>query len=269
MDYDRNEMIPPENRRSSLANMSPYRVALVTGGSGGIGREIVCSLAGAGLFVWVGYNNNKGSAERVAENAANCSGSDVKPIRIDASSVVGAEYAVSSAEEISGPIDILINSAGINVRQRFLEVTEEALREVFEINVFGLYFMCQAFAKRMVANGRNGRIINVSSIASKYALGDRSVYESSKASVDRITQSLAYELAPFAITVNAVAPGLVETAMTVREDSSDIAHRVRNIPMGRVGNAEEIASVVRYFAIEAPNYVTGTILPIDGGRLTV
>lgn len=243
-------------------------VALVTGGSGGLGKEIVTALASAGLHVCVGYHSNKEVAEHIAEDVTRNSDVEAVALKIDASNSGAAAKTVAEAERCLGPLSVLVNAAGINVRQQFLEVSEAALHQVFDTNVICLYLMCQAVVRRIVEDSRPGRVVNVSSIASGYALGDRSVYEASKAAVDRITMSLAYELAPLGVTVNAVAPGLVETAMTLGGGSSHLVSRTRAIPMGRMGRAEEVAQAVRFFAVEAPSYITGTVLPVDGGRLT-
>jgi 3-oxoacyl-[acyl-carrier protein] reductase len=241
-------------------------VAVVTGGSKGIGRAIALLLAKSGVKVCASYSSDKVAAEELAELLWQIA-SDSVVMRSDVADSTDREFLVKQVLSRWNRIDILVNAAGVNRRATFFNVSPDDWDKIYRTNVFGLYFMCQAVARTMLSE-REGRIVNISSIASSYALGDRSVYESSKAAVDRITRSLAYELAPAGIKVNAVAPGLVETAMTRRGDVEDITSRTQHIPVGRTGLAEEVADVVRYFALEAPNYVTGTVLPVDGGRLT-
>jgi 3-oxoacyl-[acyl-carrier protein] reductase len=243
------------------------RAALVTGGSGGLGREIAASLAREGFDVCLGYRTNGELAARVAADIEARFGVQAFAVQADVRDAAAAEALARAPHDRWGRLDVLVNAAGVTVRQRVLDVTEEALREIFEVNVIGLFLVCQAAARRMVEQ-RSGRIVNISSIASHYALGDRSVYEASKAAVDRLTRSFAYELGPFGVTVNAVAPGLIETVMTLRAGRADFERRVKDIPLGRIGRADEVADVVTYLAVHAPGYITGAVLPYDGGRIT-
>jgi NAD(P)-dependent dehydrogenase (short-subunit alcohol dehydrogenase family) len=192
---------------------------------------------------------------------------DAEPIRLDVRDRRSIDSSVAAVEAACGALDVLVNAAGVNYRQPLLGVSEEALRTIFEVNVIGLFMTCQAAARGMVRQGF-GRIVNISSIASGYALGDRSAYEASKAAVDRITRSLARELAPAGVLVNAVAPGLFETRMTLQAGRRDLEERTQAIPAGRLGDAEEVAAVVTYLATAAPSYLTGAVVPVDGGRST-
>lgn len=243
-------------------------IVLVTGGSGGLGSGITRALASQGCDVILGYHSNPQAAREISEQVSQPGVGRVACMEMNVHSSSDASRVIAMAEEVYGPLSILVNSAGINVREKLSAVRDESLRSIFEVNVFMLYFMCQAFAQSVISGHRCGRIVNISSIGARYALGDRSVYEASKAAVDRITMSLANELAPFGISVNAVAPGLVETAMTKRMGTSDIRERVMRIPMQRAGKIDEIANLVQYLSLLAPSYLTGTVIPIDGARLT-
>jgi NAD(P)-dependent dehydrogenase (short-subunit alcohol dehydrogenase family) len=239
-------------------------VAVVTGGTRGIGLACSLRLASRGLRVVAFYKGDASTARTAATLIE-----DVQPgcsvWQVDVLDPTAIRAAVEKIVSDLGPPALLVNSAGVQRRARFLDVTEDDFDTVFGTNVRGLYFSCQAAARAMAATG-GGRIINISSIAANYTLGDRSVYEASKSAVERLTRSLAVELAPVGISVNAVSPGLIETALTLRAGTADIAARIHRIPMARVGTVEEVAAVVTYLAIDAPDYVTGTVVQVDGGR---
>jgi NAD(P)-dependent dehydrogenase (short-subunit alcohol dehydrogenase family) len=239
-------------------------VAVVTGGTRGIGLACSLWLAARGLRVFAFYRGDTSAARTAAtlleEVQPGCS---VR--QVDVLDPAAVRTAIEKIVSDSGPLALLVNSAGAQRRAKFLDVTEDEFDTVFGTNVRGLYFCCQAGARAMAATG-GGRIINISSIAANYTLGDRSVYEASKAAVERLTKSLAVELAPAGISVNAVSPGLIETALTLQAGAADIAARIHRIPMARVGTVDEVAAVVTYLAIDAPNYVTGTVVQVDGGR---
>lgn len=241
-------------------------MAIVTGGAGGIGRAIALTLAAASVRVCASYRSDEQAGKRLSEDLQTV-GSDALVIRADVRSATDRRRLVDVALARWGRLDVLVNAAGINRRASFFDVSPDDFELVFATNVAGLYFLTQA-AAAVMARGPGGRVINISSIAAGYALGDRSVYEASKAAVDRLTRSLAAELAPVGVRVNAVAPGLVETAMTRQAGDADLTARARHIPVGRTGSAEEIAAVVRFLALDAPDYLTGAVVPVDGGRLT-
>lgn len=241
-------------------------VAIVTGGTKGIGGAIAIGLAEAGMRVCALFASDTAAASKAGAELNRLSPSS-ETRQVDITDTKATRAAIDAIAKEWGRVDVLVNSAGVNRRNTFMNASEKDWDDVFDTNVRGLYFACQAAARWMIEQ-RSGRIVNISSIASAYAIGDRSVYEACKAAVDRITKSIAMELAPHGISVNAVSPGLVETELTLRAGAADIAQRAKAIPAGRIATPKEVADVVRFLAIDGPSYVTGVVVPIDGGRLT-
>jgi len=250
-------MKPPTMIDAGLAG----QVALVTGGSRGIGRAIVETLAAAGMTVAFTYRENCAAA---AEVLAACPPSRTFAEALD---VRNAEACAEFAEKVhqrAERIDLLVNNAGV-IRDNTLALLEdEDVRVVLETNVTGAFNMTRAVAPYMIS-ARRGKIINVSSVSGEKGGRGQSNYAASKGALNGFTRSLAVELAPRGITVNAVAPGVIETELSrpVREQSGDQA--LSRILLRRFGRPQEVAYAVWFLASQYADYITGEVLHVDGG----
>jgi 2-deoxy-D-gluconate 3-dehydrogenase len=239
------------------------RVALVTGARRGLGRAIAVALAEAGAdVVGIGPNPMPETAEAVA-----ATGRQFAEVRLDLGDGAEIEAAVAEASDRFGRLDILVNNAGIIRRADLLDWSEADWDAVMDVNVRSLFFLSQAAARHMIAGRMPGRIINVASLLSFQGGIRVPAYTASKHAVAGLTKALANELAPHAITVNAIAPGYMITDNTepLRNDAERSAQLLARIPLGRFGAPEEIATAVLFLAAPASAYVTGTLISVDGG----
>lgn len=241
------------------------RVALVTGASSGLGYASALALAEAGADLVVASR----SLERLADicRAVEARGRHAFPLAVDVRDLAQVRRMADAAFERFGRIDILVNSAGLNIPQPALEVTEEAWDTIMDTNAKGLFFCCQAVGRYMVAQ-RYGRIVNIGSTMGLVGMADRAAYCASKGAVSQLTKVLAIEWAPYNVTVNAVAPTFVETPLTRPYFERIPGFReevLRRIPLGRLGSPEEVAAAVVFLASDAASMITGVTLPVDGG----
>jgi 2-deoxy-D-gluconate 3-dehydrogenase len=239
------------------------RVALVTGARRGLGRAIAVALAEAGAdVVGLGPNPMPETAEAVA-----ATGRSFAEVRLDLADGVEIEAAVAEATDRFGRLDILVNNAGIIRRADLLDFGEADWDAVMDVNVRSLFFLSQAAARHMIAGRMPGRIINVASLLSFQGGIRVPAYTASKHAVAGLTKALANELAPHAITVNAIAPGYMATDNTepLRNDPERSAQLLARIPLGRFGEPDEIATAVLFLAAPASAYVTGAVISVDGG----
>jgi len=243
------------------------KVAIVTGGSRGIGRAISLALAEEGAKVVVNYCSNKKAANEVIEKIK-AKGQQAVSIKADVSKKKEIDEMVSSAVKKFGRIDILVNNAGVGPFVDFFDVTEEIWDEVHAINTKGIFFTSQAVARVMVDKKIKGRIINITSISGEKATNPLQVpYCTSKGGANMLTKIMALALSPYKITVNAILPGTIETDIN-REVLSDDKVRdgiIELTPLKCLGEAEDIAEAVIYFASNESKWTTGSLLPIDGG----
>ncbi|HEY0827158.1 MAG TPA: 3-oxoacyl-[acyl-carrier-protein] reductase [Bacilli bacterium] len=239
------------------------QVVLVTGASRGIGRAIAVSLAEAGADVVVNYS---GSEEAAAETVKSIEALGRRSIKIkaDVSDAVQVENMVKETLEIFGKIDILVNNAGITRDNLMMRMKEEEFDAVININLKGV-FNCMKSVTRPMMKQRSGKIINISSVVGVLGNAGQANYVAAKAGVIGLTKSAALELSSRGITVNAVAPGFIETDMTdkLNEEAREQL-RVR-IPLARLGKPEDVAGVVRFLASGAAAYMTGQTIHVDGG----
>ncbi|MBK8172585.1 MAG: 3-oxoacyl-ACP reductase FabG [Sandaracinaceae bacterium] len=239
------------------------KVAIVTGGSRGIGRAISETLARAGAYVVVNYAGNEAAAVACVEAITKAGGkAEVK--QFDVGNAEAVDAALSDAHKRLGRIDILVNNAGIALDQLLLRVKPEEIEKTFATNVTGAIW-CAKSAIRVMMRARTGRIINLSSVVGESGNPGQVVYSASKAALIGLTKTLAREYASRGITVNAVAPGFIESDMTsaLSEDMRKVI--VGQTPAGRIGRAEEVAAAVLYLASDEASYVTGQVLRVNGG----
>jgi len=238
-------------------------VALITGGCGGIGRATAIRLASEGAVVAVLDQDEAGVNSVAAELAAG--GRPAVAIACDVRDRSGVREAVAGVAGRFGRLTVLVNNAGIIRLAPFLETTDELWSDVLGVNLTGMFVVAQEAARQMVAQ-RHGRIVNMASASAGLAHSGQTAYAASKAGIEAMTRAMAFELAPFGIAVNAVAPGTIVTGFSGASLSQQAAtERTRRIPAARFGDPGEVASVIAFLASADAAYVTGTVLPIDGG----
>ena len=241
------------------------RFAVVTGGSSGIGKATVMALAEKGFSVGIGYNANSEGARRAAREAES-RGVRAHAFRMDLSDPAAAAGAVDRAISELGGVDVFVNSAGVNRRASFLEETPEDWQRILTINTTGPFLCAQAAARRMVAQGRGGRIVNVTSVHELTPIRGGSSYCASKGGLGLLTKVMALELACYGITVNAVSPGETATPMNGVPEGVDAAEISRPaIPVGRPGRSREVAALIAHLAEPDAAYITGVSIAVDGG----
>lgn len=239
------------------------KIALVTGGSRGIGRSICIALAQAGANVVFSYAGNVDAAtETLTEIQAH--GTQALAVQSDVSKAEDVATLVSETIAVFGHIDILVNNAGITRDGLLMTMKEEAFDAVIDTNLKGAYLTMKAVCRPMMKR-RTGRIINISSVVGVHGNAGQVNYAASKAGLIGMTKSLAKEVATRNITVNAIAPGFIETDMTDALPDAAKDALLSTIPMGRLGQSEDIAAAVVFFASDAAAYLTGQVLGVDGG----
>ncbi|HXZ85882.1 MAG TPA: 3-oxoacyl-ACP reductase FabG [Myxococcota bacterium] len=239
------------------------RVALVTGGSRGIGRAIALALARAGAQVLFTYLANPEAASETEKAIAEAGGRS-RAQRCDVADFEAVEALVAGILQEHGRLDIAVNNAGIARDQLILRMKPEDFDAVIATNLRGAWSVCRAAAKPMLKQ-RWGRIINLSSVVAQMGNAGQSNYAASKGGVEALTRSLAREVGSRGITVNAVAPGFIDTDMTRALPEAAKEALLERIPLGRLGTAEDVAGVVLFLASDAAGYVTGQVIHVNGG----
>jgi 3-oxoacyl-[acyl-carrier protein] reductase len=239
------------------------QVAVVTGGSRGIGRAIVQALAAEGAKVAFIYRGSQQAAESLVAEVQQAGGT-VQALQCDVTNLDEAQKCVEKVEKEWGPVRVLVNNAGIIKDDLFVRMEPAAWDAVLRTNLGGTYNFCRAVAFNMM-RARQGRIINVSSVAAEHTNPGQTNYAASKGAINAFTRALAVELASRGVTVNAIAPGFVETEMTeaVRNKAGDLIKKM--IPMKRLGKPEDIARVAVFLAGPDSGYITGQVITVDGG----
>ena len=244
------------------------KVAIVTGGGSGIGQVIAERLASDGASVVVDYIGNPEGAEGTAQVIEKQHGKG-EIFQADVTNVEQSRQLVEEAWKRYGSADILVNNAGIELRADFWDTTEEQYDKVMSVNLRGPYFLTQEFVRRLRAANKPGRIINISSVHEDMAFPGFSTYCCSKGGMRMLMHDLAVELGPLGITCNNVAPGAIITPInkSLLEDKPKLKALLKNIPLNRLGETKDVASVVSFLASDEASYVNGSKFVVDGVRM--
>ena len=239
------------------------KVAIVTGGSRGIGRAVAEALAAQGARVVVTYVKGEGEARRVVEGIAS-RGGNAEILGFDVAEMKPTEEAIAEVAKRLGRLDILVANAGIAIDGLLLRVKEEDIDRVFDVNVKGALASARAATKVMM-RARTGRIVFLSSVVGEMGNAGQAVYSASKAALLGLTKTLAREYASRGITVNAVAPGFIDTDMTTGLTAELKETMLRTVPLGRTGRADEVAAAIAFLCSDEAGYITGQTLRVNGG----
>lgn len=241
------------------------QVALVTGASRGIGRSVAIELAKAGAKVVVNYAGNAAAAQETID-AIKALGGEAIAVQADVSQAQAVEQLVKQTLDTYGRVDILVNNAGITRDNLLLRMKEDDWDAVMNTNLKGI-FHCTKQVSRVMIKQKSGKIINMTSVVGVMGNAGQSNYAAAKAGVIGFTKSMAKELAPRGISVNAVAPGFITTDMTSVLSEQVKSEMANGIPLGRMGNPEDVAAAVVFLASKSADYITGQTLHVDGGMV--
>ena len=241
------------------------KVAIVTGGTRGIGRAIALKLADNGANIVINYRNSDKEAEELKAILEE-KGVKVLTVKCDISNFEDSKNLMYKCKEVFGKIDILVNNAGITKDTLIMRMKEEDFDNVIDVNLKGT-FNCAKHASAIMLKQRFGKIINMTSVVGIAGNAGQVNYAASKSGVIGLTKSLAKELGSRGITVNAVAPGFINTDMTASLSEKVKEEASKNIPLKRLGDPEDVANLVGFLASDAANYITGQVINVDGGMV--
>lgn len=241
------------------------KTALITGASRGIGAKTAEILAQNGYRVIINYNKSEKEALALCENL-NSMGGSAFAVRADLSKSSEIKEMFEKIKEISDGVDLLVNNAGIADVSLFTDVSEEKYDEIFNVNMKSV-FLCSKYCAPFMINKKCGKIINISSMWGITGASCEAVYSASKAAVIGFTKALAKELAPSGITVNCIAPGVIETDMNKNLSDEDLDALKEEIPLARFGKSEDVANTVLFLASPSADYITGQVISTDGGMV--
>jgi len=246
-----------------MKSTNQKKCAVVTGGASGIGLAITEKFILNNITtVIVGRDDKK------LKSAESRFGKSCKTVQFDLNNLDGIPKLVEEIIGISGSIDILVNNAGINQKKEFVEVTDEDFQMIILTNLLSVFSMSREVSKKMILQG-NGSIINISSMASQYGLPKVIAYTASKSAIEGMTRAMAVELSPKGIRVNCIAPGFIATAMSAKALNNDEERRQKvmsRTPMGMLGEPSDVGDAALFLALDSAKYITGVILPVDGGN---
>lgn len=241
------------------------KVAVVTGASRGIGRSIAVNLARCGALVAINYIKNKKEAWKTL-NMVKQEGSNGIIVQGDVSLYNSAKKIMKSTLSNMGKIDILVNNAGISKVGLFIDMRENEWEEIIDINLKGVLNCTHCVLEHMISR-KSGSIINISSMWGKVGASCESIYSASKGAVNLFTKSIAKEMGPSNIRINAVAPGVIDTEMNSWLQEEERKNLIEEIPIGRFGKSDDIGKIVCFLAGESSQYITGQIITVDGGMI--
>ena len=244
------------------------KTALVTGGDQGIGKAIVLRFAQEGAAVAIDYRNDPTNAQKTLLEVEAAGGKGMI-VQGDVSVVADTRRLIAETVEHFGHLDILVNNAGIEKRAPFWDVTEEDYHAVIAVNQTGPFFVTQSFVRYLLSAKRKGKIVNMSSVHEDLPFPHFTAYCMSKGAMRMMTRNLAVELGPLGINVNNIAPGAIETPINAKllNDPAALQALLGNIPMGRLGNTDDVASLAVFLASPESDYVTASTFVVDGGLL--
>jgi len=240
----------------------------ITGGDQGIGRAIAERLANDGADVAICYRSNQSGAQEVVAEIAKL-GRRGAALQCDVGKIADGQRFIAEAVAQLGKLDVLINNAGLERRADFCDVTEADFDAVLDVNLKGLFFLTQAFVRHRMQAKTGGKVINISSVHEELPFPHFASYCASKGGVKMLTRNLSIELAPLGITINSIAPGAIETPINknLLNDPAKLNALLQNIPLKRLGQPADVASLASFLASDESSYVTGTTLFVDGGLL--
>ncbi|HEY4979784.1 MAG TPA: glucose 1-dehydrogenase [Candidatus Acidoferrum sp.] len=240
----------------------------ITGGDQGIGRAIAERLAQDGADIAICYRSNESGANEVLAEIQRL-GRRAVSIQCDVGKITDGQRFISEAVQQLGKLDILINNAGLERRADFWDVTESDYDAVLNVNLKGLFFLTQAFVRHRMQTKPGGKVINISSVHEELPFPHFSSYCASKGGVKMLTRNLSIELAPLGITINSVAPGAIETPINknLLNNPAKLQALLQNIPLNRLGQPSDVASIASFLVSDECSYVTGTTFFVDGGLL--
>jgi 3-oxoacyl-[acyl-carrier protein] reductase len=239
------------------------KVAIVTGASRGIGRACAITLGSNGYTVVINYSSSEAKAQEVLD-IIKANGGDGMIYKADVSKLDEVKAMVKEVYNTYKQIDVLVNNAGIARDEFLLTMSSENLDKCFDLNVKGYFYMAQQVGLKMFRK-KSGVIINMSSVSGTYSIPGQTVYSATKGAVNQFTRTLAKEMGSRGIRVNAVAPGFIETDMIDTLSDEKKAEYLKNIPLRRFGNGDDIANLVVALASDSMSYITGQIITLDGG----
>lgn len=246
------------------------KVAIVTGGGSGIGQGIAKRLGCEGAKVIIDYVGSEGGADQTRQEIESCGGDgEGEIVRADVTNMSDVRCLVDTAWKRFGSADILVNNAGMEKRSDFWDTPEEEYDQVMAVNLRGPFFLTQAFVRRLRDANKPGRIINISSVHEDMAFPGFTTYCCSKGGMRMMMRNLTVELGPLGITINNVAPGAIATPINkaLLEDKPKLEALLRNIPLGRLGTPDDVATMVAFLASDEAEYVSGATFLVDGGLM--
>jgi NAD(P)-dependent dehydrogenase (short-subunit alcohol dehydrogenase family) len=244
-------------------NLIEQKIAVVTGGASGLGYAIAKKFVTQNIFtIIIGRNAQK------LEDAKQALGMSCDTIVFDLNNLSAIAELVEIIQKRYGRIDILVNNAGVNMKKDITEVTDAEFQQIIQTNLTGVFSLSREVSKIMLAQ-KEGAIINISSMAAHYGIPKVTAYSASKAAIEGMTRSMAVDLSPSGIRVNCVAPGFITTNMSSAALNSDPERKKRVLartPMGKMGQPEDVANAVYFLVSDEASFITGAILPVDGGN---
>ena len=239
------------------------KTVIITGASKGIGAAMAILFARKGYNVVIGYNESYQLAKMLSSSLSS-QGYNVVPIKANVANKLETDILIKEAVYKFGSVDVLINNAGVAFNALITDTEEFDSDKIFDVDLKGVFNCCKSVTPVMV-NQKSGKIINISSMWGQVGASCEVAYSAAKAGVIGLTKALAKELAPSGITVNCIAPGLIDTSMNTNISVEDLNAFVEDIPLGRMGTAEDIAETALFLASEGADYITGQVLGVNGG----